>query len=121
LRNGAFFPERIRRRDVLLKDAIAVFQRDHVEGRLRNAKHYVRTAVVVGARSETRALRQIVPGDVARYITRRQQDGMAPATINRELAFLKRFYNRRSVTGSRTRTRSRASDCSRRTTPVSAS
>ena len=37
-----FFPERIRRRDVLLGDFIKVFLRDHVEGRLRNAVHYAR-------------------------------------------------------------------------------
>lgn len=88
-----FFPERIRRREVLLKDAVAAFLRDHVEGRLRNAKHYRRYGELWTRALGTRALRQILPGDIARYIAQRQQDGMAPATVNRELAFLKRLYN----------------------------
>src|SRR5262249_7088609 len=88
-----FFPERIRRRDVLLKDAVVAFLRDHVEGRLRNAKHYIRYGQLWSAALGTHPIRQIVPGDVARYVARRQRDGMVPATINRELAFLKRLYN----------------------------
>lgn len=46
-----FFPERVGRRDVLLKDAVAAFQRDHVTGRLRNAKHSPATAVYGRRRS----------------------------------------------------------------------
>ena len=88
-----FFPERIGRRDLLLKDAVAAFLRDYVEGRLRNATHYARYGRLWIAALGTRPLRQIVPGDIARYVARRQQHGMAPATINRELAFLKRLYN----------------------------
>jgi len=67
--------------------------RDHVEGRLRNARHYARYAQFWTDALGTKPLRQILPGDVARYVASRQQDGMAPATINRELAFLKRAFN----------------------------
>src|SRR5437773_7348779 len=41
---GRFFPETIKRRDVLVKDYLALFLRDHVKGRVRNAKHYAQYA-----------------------------------------------------------------------------
>ena len=85
--------EKIRRRDELLKDFLATFLQDHVEGRLRNAVHYARYAQRWAGALGNRPLRQILPEDVARYVRQRQQDGMAPATINRELAFLRRVFN----------------------------
>jgi Phage integrase, N-terminal SAM-like domain len=88
-----FFPERIRRRDVLLADFLEAFLRDHVQGRLRNALHYRRYAERWSQTLGTRALRQIVPGDVARFVRQRQEAGFAPASINRELAFLRRAFN----------------------------
>jgi site-specific recombinase XerD len=87
-----FFPEQIRRRDVPLADAISAYMRDHVVGRLRNAKHYAQYARRWTAALGTRPVRQIVPSELARYVARRQEDGKAPATINRELAFLKRLF-----------------------------
>jgi len=53
--------------------------------RLRNAKHYAQYSRRWTAALGSRPLRQIVPGDMARYVARRQHDGKAPATINREL------------------------------------
>jgi site-specific recombinase XerD len=88
-----FFPERIRRRDVLLSAFLHAFLRDHVEGRLRNAAHYRRYAERWSQALGTRPLRQIVPGDVARFVRQRQEAGFAPASINRELAFLRRAFN----------------------------
>jgi hypothetical protein len=88
-----FFPEKIRRREELLKDFATTFLRDHVEGRLRNAVHYARYAQRWVEALGRRPMRQIVPGDIARYVRQRQRDGMAPATINRELAFLRRLFN----------------------------
>src|SRR5262245_13443966 len=39
-----------------------------------------------------RTLRQVTPGDIERYVARRIEE-MAPASINRELAFLKHVFN----------------------------
>ncbi len=93
VRDRHFFPERIRRRDVLLRDFLETFTVMHVEGRLRNAKHYAQYAGRFRKAFGSRPLRQIVPSDLARYVRQRQQDGMAPATINRELAYIRRVLN----------------------------
>ncbi len=87
-----FFPERIRRRDVLLADVIRdFFARE--EDRLRSVRNYKRSAAYWKAAFPGWTLQQIRPGDVDRYVAKRRQDGMAPASINRELAFLKRLFN----------------------------
>jgi integrase len=94
LAEGRFFPEERGRRDVLLRDYLRVFMRKHVTGRLRNAVHYAQYARRWEAALGTHALRSIVPDDIAEYAAeRRERDGRAPATINRELAFLRRVFN----------------------------
>src|SRR5262249_17667000 len=80
-----FFPENIRRRDVVLKDFLVSFHRDHVDGKLKNAKHYAQYGDRWRKALGSKTLRQIVPGDIARYAKQRRNDGMAAATINREL------------------------------------
>jgi integrase len=87
-----FFPERLRRRDVLLQDFLEEFCRDHVDGRLRNAVHYRQYAARWTAELGKKPLRQIVPGDIARFARTRREAGFAPASINRELAFLRRTF-----------------------------
>jgi len=85
-----FFPERIGRRDVLLADMI-----DDVLTRgkhLRALAEYERAGRYWKATFPGRTLAQITPGDVERYIARRAQD-VAPATVNRELSFLRRVFN----------------------------
>ncbi len=97
-----FFPERIRRRDVQLADMID----DYLErnrGRLRWFDHYERFARTWKAAFPRRTLREILPGDVERYVAKRRLDRpskrrnpkklLAPATINRELAFLRHLFN----------------------------
>jgi integrase len=88
-----FFPERIRRRDVLVSEYLQEFMAEQVSGKLRNAKHYeqYRTRWEKALRGKT--LRQVLPEDIARFITQRRVAGKAPATINRELAFLRRVFN----------------------------
>ena len=88
-----FFPERIRRKDILLKDAITSYQAKHVVGRLRNAKHLARYGQMWASALGKRTLRAIVPSDVAAVVKRRQADGLSHASINRELAFLRRVFN----------------------------
>jgi integrase len=78
---------------VLLRDFLATFLHGHVQGRLRNAHHYAQYASRWEAALGDKPLRGIVAGDVARYVRQRQGDGLAPATINRELAFLRRAFN----------------------------
>ena len=84
-------------RDVLLRDFLPTFLKGRVkrnpgtgalENVLKDMQHAARTAAL-GKLS----LRQIKPGDIRRQVHRRQEAGIAPATINRELAFLRRAFN----------------------------
>src|SRR4029453_6546287 len=84
-----FFP-RLRRRDVLLTD----FFKDYlarVHGRLRCYREYERYAKRLGGAFPGRTLRQILPGDIERYIAKRAVS-VAPATVNRDLQFLKHVF-----------------------------
>jgi site-specific recombinase XerD len=86
-----FFPERVRRRDVLLAD----FIRDYlarIQGTLRSYVDLERHGRVWQAALGDRSLRQVVAGDVQRYVAKRLTE-VRPASVNRELAFLKRTYN----------------------------
>jgi site-specific recombinase XerD len=86
-----FFPERFRRRDVLLAD----FIRDYlarVQGTLRSYADLQRHGRVWQAALGDRPLRQVVAGDVQRHIAKRLAE-VRPASVNREIAFLKRTYN----------------------------
>src|SRR5581483_1767955 len=90
-----FFPERIRRRDVLLADAI----KDHLErnaSRLRSLKNWQRTGRYWTDAPETRGktLGQVRTADLERYRERRRQEGMSEASVNRELCFLRTVYRR---------------------------
>ena len=85
-----FFPERIRRRDVLLAD----FFKDYlarVKGRLRCYREYDRYAKHLAATFPGRTLRQLLPGDIERYVAKRSQE-VLPATVNRNLQFLKHVF-----------------------------
>ncbi len=86
-----YFPETIRRREVSLADMIDDFlarQKD----RLRSYRGYERMGKDWKAELPGRSLRQVMPGDIERYVARRIPD-VQPATINRHLAFLKRVYS----------------------------
>lgn len=85
-----FFPERIRRRDVLLSAMLKDYLR-RVEGRLRCYREYERYARNWTAAFPGRSLRELLPGDIERYVAKRARD-VAPATVNRELQFLKHVY-----------------------------
>ena len=86
-----FFPERVRRRDVLLAD----FIRDYlarIHGTLRSYVDLERHGRVWQAALGDRPMRQVVAGDVQRHVAKRLTE-VRPASVNRELAFLKRAYN----------------------------
>jgi len=87
---GTFIPEK--RRDVLLRDYLRTFMRKHVEGQLRNAMHYAQYARRWKAALGEKTLQGIVPDDIAEYAAERRQH-IGPATVNRELAFLRRVFN----------------------------
>ena len=86
-----FFPERIRRPDVILADMIKDFL-GRVRGTLRCYREYERYGRYLAAAFPGKALRQILPVDIERYVAQRAP-GLAPATVNRELQFLKHLYN----------------------------
>jgi integrase len=61
-------------------------------GKLRWFDHYERYGRTWKAAFPGRTLAQVLPGDVERYIAERRKQ-VAPATVNRELAFLRRVFN----------------------------
>jgi hypothetical protein len=81
-----FFPERLRRRDVLVADMIDDYL-GRAAGRLRCYREYERYGRIWKAALPGRTLRQVLPGYIERYVSQRVRD-VAPATVNRELQFL---------------------------------
>jgi len=85
-----FFPERIRRRETtlaeMLDDVVARSQHLRAIAEYERAARYWKTAF------PGRTLGQITPGDIDRYAKRRALE-VAPATINRQLSFLRRVFN----------------------------
>jgi integrase len=86
-----FFPEQIRRRDVLLSKVIDDHL-DRAKSTLRHFYHYRRYGRYWKDALGTKALREILPADIERYVAERIGQ-VKPATVNRELAFLKRVFN----------------------------
>ena len=91
VRERRFFPERLRRRDWLLDKVIDDYLVRHKD-RLRWFGHYERYAGTWKAAFKGRTLTQILPGDVDRCVAARRRE-VQPATVNRELAFLRRVFN----------------------------
>ncbi len=104
VRERRFFPQDIRRREVPLAAVID----DYLErnrGTLRWMDHYERYGRFWKGVFKGKTLREILPGDVERAIAKRRVQGsirrgkdqkrrpLAPASINRELAFLRRIFN----------------------------
>ncbi len=93
VRERRFFPEQLRRREVTLAHMIDDYLKRN-RGRLRSFYHYERYGRIWKAALPARTLREIVPGDVERCVAkRREEDNLKPASINRELAFLRRVFN----------------------------
>jgi len=68
---------------------------DYIERKsvvLRHFRHYLRLGRYWKEAFRGRTLGQITPADIESYVARRVRNA-APATVNRELAFLKRIYN----------------------------
>ena len=91
IREARFFPEVIRRREVALADMIDDYLQ-RIEGKLRSVRECKRQGKLWKKMLPGRSLRQIQPGDIERAIAKRAAE-VAPATINRGLAFLKRVFN----------------------------
>jgi integrase len=62
------------------------------KGKLRWFDHYERYGRTWKTAFPGRPLAQLLPGDVERYVAERRNQ-VAPATVNRELAFLRRVFN----------------------------
>ncbi len=86
-----FFPERLGRRDALLAAVIDDYLARNRD-KLRWFDHYERYGRTWKAAFPGRTLASILPGDVERYVAERRR-AVAPATVNRELAFLRRVFN----------------------------
>ena len=86
-----FFPERIRRREPSVAEAIDSYLA-RTENRLSCHGNYVHYASLWKAALPGKTLRQVVPGDIERYANRRVAE-VSKATANRELSFLRRVYN----------------------------
>jgi len=86
-----FFPESIGRRDTLLADHIDDVMK-RAKGRIRAFSDYERYGRYWKEAFPGRTLAQISPGDVERYQAERIKTS-APATVNREVKFLKRVFN----------------------------
>src|SRR5262249_10904059 len=87
-----FFPERIRCRDWLLAEAIDDYL-IRARGRMRSYENWDRYGRYWKAALPGRALREITPGHVERYAARRRAEGLADASVNRELTFLRCVFN----------------------------
>jgi site-specific recombinase XerD len=85
-----FFPERLRRREALVGDTIDDYLTT-IKDRLHSYRDRLRYASLWKSALAGKTLRQVVPGDVERYIGKRVAE-VSPATVNRELAFLKRVF-----------------------------
>jgi integrase len=86
-----FFPERIRKREILLKAAIDDYLK-RVKGRTRSYVNVERNGRYWKDALGSKVLRQITPGDIQRYAARRLDEGMAAASVNRELTFLRAVF-----------------------------
>jgi site-specific recombinase XerD len=86
-----FFPEQLRQRDRPLAGVIDDYLTG-VKDTLRSYRDCERYGANWKAALAGKTLRQVQPGDIQRYVAARIQDHK-PASINRELAFLKRVYN----------------------------
>ena len=91
IREGKFFPETVRQREAILRQAIEDYLAS-VKGQLRGYPNLVRYAELWISALGDRTMRQTVPGDIERYVNERLKV-VARATVNRELAFLKRVFN----------------------------
>lgn len=81
-----------RNRDTLLSEFVTDYLANE-KHRMRSFRNYERHGKVWSERFRGRTLRSILPIDIERWIARRAADGASPATINRELSFLRRVFN----------------------------
>lgn len=75
--------------------AFDTFVEEYLEGeksRLRAYSEYQRHGRVWSERFGSRPLRSIIPLDVQNWVTKRREQ-VEPATVNRELSFLRRVFN----------------------------
>jgi hypothetical protein len=91
VREQRFFPESVGKHEVQLSAVIEDYLK-RVRGKLRSYRDCQPNGATWKNAFRGRTLRQIVPGDIERYVSRRQEE-VAPASVNRELAFLKRVFN----------------------------
>ncbi len=91
IREGKFFPEQIRRKETALAAAIDDYL-DRKENQLRHFYHYRRFGRYWKEALGSRTLRSIQPADIEAYVAERAKK-VKPATVNRELAFLKTLYS----------------------------
>ncbi len=87
-----FFPERIRRKEVLLADMIDDYLA-RKKGRMKNFVNWARYGRNWKTALGERTLRAILPGDVERCAARLRGKQLSDASVNRELTFLRCVFN----------------------------
>lgn len=88
---GQYF-ERAAAESHTFKELMDRYEKEHVARKLRHRglKGYMKN---LRAFFGERTLADVTPKDIVAYKNKRYEDGMAPATINRELANLKKAFN----------------------------
>jgi integrase len=87
-----FFPERVGRRDVLVAEIIDDYLA-RSKSRMKNDVDWKRYGRQWKAELGTKSLRAVTPGDVERFAAQRRRSGLAVASVNRELTFLRCAFN----------------------------
>ncbi len=91
VREGRFFPKAVRHIEQTVSEAIDGYLL-RKEGILRHFRHYKRLGRYWKDAYGSRSLGSIEPAEIEGYAAGRRKT-VSPATVNRELAFLKRIYN----------------------------
>jgi site-specific recombinase XerD len=91
IREGKFFPESLHAHKVTVAEAIDEYLRKS-EARLKHVRHYKRLGRYWKEELGVKPLASVTPGDVKSYIAKRV-DRFSPASIKRQLAFLKKVFS----------------------------
>jgi integrase len=88
---GRFFPRSPQKRDIIIDEFVATYLQQ-ARGTVKGFKDYERYGAIWTARFKGRRLRTIAEDEVEAWKQQRRRE-VSPASVNRELAFLKHIFN----------------------------